>query len=280
MKSKISIISYASLAIVRRVTFLIFLLGFGQMINAQEEAPWHGKQCAVSLTYDDGLNVHLDQVVPILDSLGLNGTFYLAGYFPAFRARMLEWKSVAMKGHELGNHTLFHPCIGKLPGREWVNPNYDLGNYTIQRLIDEIKMASTLLEAIDGKIKRTFAYTCGDTKIGDSSFVDNIKQNFVAARGVIGNMPKIKEIDLYNVGSYVVNGQSSEELIELVKQAMKANAWIVFLFHGVGGEHALNLSAGEHRKLLQFLKQNESDIWIAPFIDIAEHVREYNQRKN
>jgi sialate O-acetylesterase len=262
-----------------QVLLLIFLSGFAFQMNAQDKSLWHGKACAVSLTYDDALNVHLDNVVPILDSLGLKGTFYLSGYFPAFRERVVDWKSVAAKGHELGNHTLFHPCTGKLPGREWVKPDYDLGNYTMQRLIDEIKMANALLEALDGKTKRSFAYPCGDTKIGDSSYVDKIKDDFVAARGVKGEMPRIDEIDLYNVGSYVVNGQTGEELIELVKQAMKSNALIVFLFHGVGGEHPLNISLSDHRKLLHFLKQNEKEIWTAPFVEIAEHVKEHIQKK-
>lgn len=149
----------------------------------------------------------------------------------------------------------------------------------MQRLVDEIRMANTLLEAIDGKTKRSFAYPCGDTEIGDSSYVDKIRDDFVAARGVKGEMPGINEIDLYSVGAYVVSGQSGDELIDLVKQAMKRNALIVFVFHGVGGEHSLNISLSEHRKLLHFLKQNEKVIWIAPFVDIAEYIREHNQGK-
>lgn len=258
---------------------LLFLFGFGFKLNAQNKSMWHGKQCAVSLTYDDALNVHLDNAIPLLDSLNLKATFYLSGYFPAFRQRVADWKAAAEKGHELGNHTLFHPCTGKLPGREWVPPDYDLGIYTMQRLLDEIKMANTLLEALDGKTKRTFAYPCGDTKIGDESYVDKIKTEFVAARGVQGKMPKLNEIDLFNVDSYVISEQSGEALIDLVKQAMNKNALIVFLFHGVGGEHSLDVSLSAHRKLLRFLKQNEKDIWIAPLVDIAEYVKENNQVK-
>lgn len=257
-----------------QITSLLFLSGFGFEMNAQEKSLWHGKTCAVSLTYDDALNVHLDNVIPALDSLGLKGTFYLSGYFPAFRQRVADWKAAASKGHELGNHTLFHPCTGKLPGREWVPPDYDLGNYTMQRLVDEIKMANTLLEALDGKTKRTFAYPCGDVKIGDESYVDKIKTKFVAARGVKSRMPKISEIDLFDVDAYVISGQSGEELIALVRQAMQNNALIVFLFHGVGGEHSIDVSLSAHHQLLRFLKQNEKDIWIAPLVDIAEHVKE------
>ncbi len=252
---------------------LIFLSGFGSTMNAQDKAVWRDKKCAVCLTYDDALNVHLDNVVPILDSLGLKGTFYLSAYFPAFRERVVEWKAVASKGHELGNHTLFHPCTGKLPGREWVPPDYDLANYTMSRLLDEIKMANTLLEALDGKTGRTFAYPCGDTKIGGESYVEKIRTEFVAARGVKGRMAKLDEIDLFDLDSYVINGQSGEELIALVKQAMKNNALLVFLFHGIGGEHDLNVSLDAHRELLLFLKQNEKDIWIAPLVEIAASVK-------
>ena len=243
--------------------FLLFALG-----NAQDKAPWNGRKCAVVLTYDDALNVHLDNVVPILDSLGFKGTFYLSGSFPGFRDRVKDWISVGKKGHELGNHTLFHPCEGKAPGREWVQSDYDLNIYTLKRISDEIKMANTLLESMDGKKTRTFAYPCGDT-----SYVDKIRNDFIAARGVRGKMERINELDLYNVGSYMINGESGEDLVGLVKKAMDNNALVVFLFHGVGGEHNLNVSLNAHRTLLRFLQQNEKEIWVAPLIDIAEYVR-------
>ena len=260
------------------VGLFILLSGLGFTTNAQDKGLWHNKKCAVSLTYDDALNVHLDNAIPLLDSLNLRATFYLSGYFPAFRERVADWKAAAAKGHELGNHTLFHPCTGKLPGREWVPPDYDLGNYTMQRLVDEIKMANTLIKALDGKTKRTFAYPCGDTKIGEISYVDKIKTEFVAARGVKGRMPKISEIDLFDVDAYVISGQSGEELIALVKQAMQRNALLVFLFHGVGGEHSLDVSLSAHRQLLYFLKQNEKAIWVAPLVEIAEHVTQHTTR--
>jgi hypothetical protein len=55
---------------------------------------------------------------------------------------------------------------------------------------------------------------------------------------------------------------------------MAKNALLVFLFHGVGGEHALNVALGDHRKMLYFLKDNEKDIWVAPMVEIAKYVRE------
>jgi sialate O-acetylesterase len=78
---------------------------------------------------------------------------------------------------------------------------------------------------------------------------------------------------LYNINCYGINGQSGDELIALVKQAMANHSLLVFLFHGVGGGHSLNVSLTAHSKLLHFLKENEKDIWVAPMTDIAEYIR-------
>ena len=49
---------------------LIFVLAFlvAGFAQDQQSAVWNHKQFAVALTYDDGLNVHLDKVIPVLDS--------------------------------------------------------------------------------------------------------------------------------------------------------------------------------------------------------------------
>jgi peptidoglycan/xylan/chitin deacetylase (PgdA/CDA1 family) len=260
------------------IALLSLLLLVRFTLFAQGDRVWHDKKCAVVLTYDDALNVHLDNAIPLLDSLGFKATFYLSGFFPGFRARAREWAVVGKNGHELGNHTLFHPCEGKAKGREWVPPTYDLNGYTLQRIDDEIAMANTLLEVLDGKSQRTFAYPCGDMKVGDTSFVDKIKNRFIAARGVEGKMQKLQEIDLYNVGCYMIMGQTGDQLIALTQQAMKTNSLIVFLFHGVGGEHNINVSLVAHRALLTFLKQNEKDIWVAPMIDVARYIKERQKK--
>jgi peptidoglycan/xylan/chitin deacetylase (PgdA/CDA1 family) len=246
--------------------------------SAQLNQPWQGKKCAVVLTYDDAINQHLDNAIPVLDSLGLKATFYITAFSASMQSRLTDWKKLAVNGHELGNHTLYHPCIGG-KGREWVKPDYDLSKYTVQRMIDETRMTNLFLQALDGKTKRTFAFTCGDMKIGDSSFMNAMKNDFVADRAVRSQMHKINEIDLYNVDCYVVNGATAPQMIEWVKKAMETNSLLVILFHGVGGGNALNVSLPAHREFLQFLKQNEKEILIAPMIDVAEYIKNYQQKK-
>jgi peptidoglycan/xylan/chitin deacetylase (PgdA/CDA1 family) len=261
-----------------RKTVLLSLLLLSHALT-YAQAVWNGKKCAVALTYDDALQVHVDNVIPVLDSLGLKGTFYLSGYFPGYVANIARWKSVADAGHELANHTLFHPCIGDRPGREWVNPENDLSKYTVKRMTNEMIMTNVLLKTLDGKTARTFAYPCGDTKIGNVDYYKTVANDFVAARGTTGEMKKIMEINLDDVGSYGINGESGEKLIELVKRAQETNSLLVFLFHGVGGGHSLNVALAEHNKLVRYLKQHEADIWIAPFIDVASYVKKYQSKQ-
>ena len=238
---------------------------------------WNNKQCAVVLTYDDAISQQLDNAFPVLDSLQLKATFYLTAYFA--KDRINDWKKVAAKGYELGNHTLYHPCLGG-KGREWVKPDYDMSHYTVQRMIDEIRMTNVFLQALDGKTKRTFAYTCGDMKINDTSFIESLKNDFVVARGVRGQLNNINNVDLYNVDCFVVNSYTAEHMEAWVKQAMQTNSLLVILFHGVGGGNSLNVAVAEHSKFLHYLKQNEKDIWITTMIDAAEYIKNHRLNRN
>ncbi len=261
----------------KTIKSLSLLLIFLHTISCTQkpDSIWHGKKCAVVLTYDDALYVHLYNVIPVLDSLDLKGTFYLSGYFDGFKNRLNDWRKAAENGHELGNHTLFHPCDASFKGREWVKPERDLSQYTVQRMTEEIKETNVLLEAVDGKKQRTFAYTCGDMTIHGKSFIDNMKTDLMAARAVKSEMHSLDQVDLYKLDCYSMNGETGEQMIELVKKARDSSKLLVFLFHGVGGEHSLNVDVEAHRQLLRYLKENENDLWIAPMVEVAEHIKKF-----
>jgi sialate O-acetylesterase len=254
------------------------LLLAGSAARAQPTTSvWNGKQCAVVLTYDDAIDVDLDNALPALDSLGLRGTFYLIGSSAVVAKRLPEWRRAAQRGHELGNHALMHPCDGSLPGRSFVTPDNDLSKYTVRRAVAEIRATNTLLQAIDGKTARTFAYPCGDRQIGGVNFYDQLKTDFVAARGVTGGLQTPAQVQLDNVDCYSINGQSAAYMLDLVKKAQQSHTLLVFLFHGVGGGHSLNVELGAHRQLLRYLKAHEQDIWVAPMVEVAEKIRASQQ---
>ncbi|WP_245681319.1 polysaccharide deacetylase family protein [Arcticibacter eurypsychrophilus] len=234
---------------------------------------WNNKQCAVVLTYDDAISIDLDNVIPALDSLNLKATFYIIGSSPVVKSRMIEWRKAAANGHELGNHSLFHPCDGSLPGRDFVNLENDLSKYSLIRAINEIKINNTLLTAIDGQDLRTFAYPCGDLTVGGKKFYDELKGDFVGARGVSAGLQTATQVNLDNIDCYFINGQSAAYMINLVVQAQRSNTLLVFLFHGVGGGHNINVDLNEHSKLLHYLKNNEKDIWITTMVNAAKYIK-------
>ena len=73
-----------------------------------------GRQGAVSITYDDALTCHHQLVAPAWEAVGLRATFYTP-IRSTFMQETEAWRAVAAKGHELGNHSLFHPCRKRRP---------------------------------------------------------------------------------------------------------------------------------------------------------------------
>lgn len=240
-------------------------------IAARGQQSWQdGKSSAVCLTYDDAMDSQLDHAGPQLDKYGFKGTFYLKGSSPALYHRMEGWKKMAANGHELGNHTLFHPCSGKrFPGRKKAR---DIDYYTIKQFLTEVRTANTLLKSIDGKNRHTYAYTCGDKIVEGENMGNYLPDLVVAARGGAPAFPPKEELDLFHLPTFSCTRKTGDKMIELVKQAQDKNGLLILVFHGVGGGH-LKVEAEEHEKLLKYLKENESDIWVAPVIAVADYLR-------
>lgn len=240
--------------------------------NSTSTFAWPGgKKAAVCLTYDDGLDCHLDVAAPALDRYGFRGTFYVTGQSPSLYSRTDDWRAMAARGHELGNHTLFHPCHGST--YDWVKPEYDLDSYTLERLLSELHTANSLLKAVDGKEERSFAYTCTNHSIQGVSFVDQIRTLFPAARGG-GDMPgSMDMIDAHYVPSWGVEDPTGKELIRYVDQAMENGTMAVLMFHSVGGGY-LNVSREAHDELLAYLDGRRDILWVDTFEEVMKYVNE------
>jgi len=81
------------------------------------------------------------------------------------------------------------------------------------------------------------------------------------------------KVNLDNVDCFAMNGQTADQMIALVRQAIQTHTLLVFLFHGVGGGHNINVGLREHSELLHFIKDHEKDIWVAPLVEVAEYVK-------
>ncbi|MDT8999765.1 polysaccharide deacetylase family protein [Paucibacter sp. APW11] len=147
-----------------------------------------GARAAVSLSYDDALPSQLDNALPALNALGLRATFYLTLSNPTVSQRLAEWRRAAAAGHELGNHTLFHPCSRSAPGRDWVAPHRDLDRTSVTQLREEILLANAFLQAIDGQTERTFTAPCTDPLAAGQPYLPAIRGDFVGIKSRVGGV--------------------------------------------------------------------------------------------
>jgi sialate O-acetylesterase len=74
------------------------------------------------------------------------------------------------------------------------------------------------------------------------------------------------------VPSWMVQNVSGEEMIAFVKKALDASGLAVFMFHGVGGGHSIDISREAHQKLLAWLAANRQTVWTDTFKRVMTHV--------
>ena len=249
----------------RLVAFVIIGL-LGAEVHADSIAWPNGARAAISLSYDDTLNSQLDNAVPVLNKHGIKASFYLILSSPVLFERMEEWRALASQGHELGNHTIYHPCSGALPDRDWVRPHTDMDKRTVEHMRDEVRVANTFLKAIDGKSERTMTLPCGDIMTSDGNYVPHVKDLLVAIKGAEEGLP----------GGFatlaVPSDVTGKELIAMVQAAAARGGMANIIFHGIGGDH-LQVASDAHAELIQFLANNRATYWTDTYLNIIKHVQ-------
>ena len=68
----------------------------------------NGKRAALSLSFDDARLSQVDIGTKLFDKYGAKATFYVVP--ERMQHRLEGWKLAVESGHEIGNHTLYHPC--------------------------------------------------------------------------------------------------------------------------------------------------------------------------
>lgn len=219
---------------------------------------------AVSLSYDDALQSQLDNALPALNLHEFKASFYLVPTSKTVESRIAEWRAAALNGHELGNHSLFHPCSASKPNREWVQPEQNLDSYTVQRAVNEVLLANTFLAAIDGKKERTFTPPCFDTQAGGKDFIEPLKKHFSAIKGISNDNGRSV--------LWAPSGVTGAQLIEYIQNVASDVTLINILFHGIGGDH-LAVSSQAHEELLCYLAANKNIYYVDSYINIMKSKR-------
>lgn len=248
----------------------IFISIICHFAHANNTSIWpNNARAAISLSYDDGLSSQLDNALPALDKYQLKGTFYIVANAQAVRERLSEWRNVAKNGHELGNHTLFHPCDGDKPNRGWVQPHNNLQTKTIKEQVEEVQLANTFLEAIDGERIRTFTTPCFDHFVSKQNYLPFITDMFIGIKTHANAMPKtMAQFNVKSAAVFAPDNHSGEELIAVAKQAASNGTIANFTFHGIGGDH-LSVTTQAHNALLKYLSDNKDIYWVDTYRNIS-----------
>lgn len=244
---------------------------------AEISSPWPGNcQGAVSLTFDDGSASQLAVAVPLLNKFDLQGTFYLNPR-DGYEQKLAPWCDVAASGHEIGNHTINHPCaennmVTPHPGRR------ALEDMTLDEMEAEIVEASRRIRALVPQQRAiSFCYPCYQSFVGRGltrqSYVPLVARHCIAGRG-FGELPIANDprrCDLAYLWSWPGERMSGATLVGLATAAAAQGRWGILVFHGINEGH---LSVGERdlAELVAFLARQRDYIWTAPVATVAQQL--------
>lgn len=189
------------------------MFSVGMFASAQEVsvARYQGDRvCAVSLTFDDGVQEDYTLIAPHLDRYALKATFAINGYYIGdlddhYSPRMTweECRSLVRSGHELSNHSWSHPKLTTLSD---------------DSLRMEIARNDSAIEKETGKRPVTFIYPYNTVD-------DRVRT--ATMEGRICNRE-------YQFGLGQANShQTRESIQQWLRQQIDERAWGVTMSHGI-----------------------------------------------
>lgn len=251
---------------------VILIVLLTQNLHSQIKKWKNNAKAVICLTYDDGMETHLSNAIPQLNDVGLKGTFFINTV--SGQSAVVGWYEAAKSGHELANHSVFHPCPSAMGWNKFISTE----NYTIKRMLDEIKITDGILRQLDpDKTFRTFGYPCNNTLVGGKSYIEALKKSKLvryARGGTEGNsiITDFKTLNPMLVPSWIVEENTSlDELIEQAEKIKQSGGMGIFQFHGIGGQW-IKISNETHQAFLKYLKENEKEIWVATFAEAMEYI--------
>jgi peptidoglycan/xylan/chitin deacetylase (PgdA/CDA1 family) len=266
-----------------RVAVLIFTIFislfegnvFAQTIDTVFKWP-EGKKAAISLTFDDARFSQVDTGAALLDKYGVKATFFVVP--SSVEQRLDGWKKAVANGHEIGNHTMTHPCTGNFL---WSRKNA-LENYSINDIQNEITECNTRIKELLGVTAEVFAYPCGQKFVGrdtnTKSYVPLISKMFILGRGWRDEaLVDPLFCDLSQVSGIEMDGKSFDEILPLIEEAKKNGQWLILAGHemGEGGVQTTQLSM--LKQLIEYIQNPSNQIWIAPAGTVAEYIEKNRQ---
>lgn len=230
------------------------------------------KQAAISITFDDARVSQVDKGMALLNHYNLKATFFVV---PAgVEERLDGWKTAVADGHEIGNHTMLHPCTGNFL---WSRKNA-LENYSLDDMLKELEDSNNRIRKLLGVTPEVFAYPCGQKFIGrdtfTKSYVPLIAKMFTLGRGWRDealNDPGF--CDLAQVSGTEMDGKNFNDILPLIEEARHTGQWLILAGHEIGEDNAQTTRVTMLKQLIEYAQNPANNIWIAPVGTVAEYVK-------
>jgi len=232
-----------------------------------------GRKAALSLTFDDARLSQIDTGLAILEVYGVKATFYVSPF--SMEKRLDGWKRAVQAGHEIGNHSLNHPCSGNFL---WARDKA-LEDYTLEEMRVELEQATDRVEELVNVRPKSFAYPCGQTFVGRGkltrSYVPLAVELFESSRGWLdeaSNDPTY--CDLAQLYGMEMDGKDFEQLKPVIEQAVRDGHWLVLAGHEIGEGGSQTTRITMLQKLMEYAQDPGNGIWLAPVGTISRYVLE------
>jgi len=232
-----------------------------------------GKRAAVSLSFDDARTSQIDVGLALLNEHHVKATFFLES--SNIHNRLEGWKKAVADGHEIGSHTVTHPCTGNYA----FSRHNALEDYTLQMMEDQIDDADAQIHQMLGVKPKTFAYPCGQKFVGTGldvrSYVPLIAEHFIAGRGYLDESPNDPTIcDLAQAMGTPFDDMDLEHMKSIVEQAAQQGRWVIFVGHEIGNRGYQVTDATALGALCDYLNDPANGIWLGTVEEVARYIRQ------
>jgi peptidoglycan/xylan/chitin deacetylase (PgdA/CDA1 family) len=233
-----------------------------------------GKRVAVSLSFDDARRSQVDRGLDVLNPTGVKVTFFVVPR--NVKQRLEGWKRAVASGHEIGNHSLTHPCSGNFP----FSLHNALENYTWEQIAQNVDGANAEIQQLLGVHMVTFAYPCGQKFVGRGrqvkSYVPLIAERFLVGRGFSDeyfNDPAF--CDLAQASGTVSDNLEYTQMVNLISRAATQGSWIIFAGHEIGEKGFQTTDASALAALCKYIQDPANGVWV----DTVENIVRYIQQQ-
>ncbi len=263
-----------------KLIVLAFVMHLNTVVFAQKDSAlftWpEGKRAAVSLTFDDARESQVIVGTNLLDQYGIKATFFVV---PATMEKQLDgWKKAVAKGHEIGNHSLTHPCTGNFT---WSRTNA-LEDYTLEQMKDQLVGCNKRIQELLHVKAEVFAYPCGQKFVGKGintkSYVPLVAELFLAGRGWLDEAANDPTYDNFaQLTGVESDGKDFEQVLPLLEDAKKTGQWLVLAGHEMGDSGTQTTRLAMLKKLIEYAQNPSNGIWIEPMGTVAKYIKEHKK---